>query len=319
MENELNTYDLFLRFSRNELSSDEVNAFENQLSTDSDFANAFEEYKLTDEILVTNELMEVDKILNSFDYTPTTTKTPKSNKWLFLGLGAIFTTVISLVIFTNKTTKEKQQTVEIIPERTTNNTAPIQEKENKTTIISPKKESIENIKQPITHPNKHFVHGINQQEKDEETLITNHLVDSIPNAIVDTMANVSPKKVIEKVIPIVEITIEKKEKIESKIPLKKEEIVEKNTIEEKVKAEIPTLYYIIPSQNISWNIPFDNGKVMVMNKSGKIIKEIILEEDVENSWDGNTYDGFISNGLYLFYIQNNKGELLLNGKLIVKP
>ena len=69
MENEFETYDLFLRFSRNELSSNEVNAFENQLANDSDFANAFKEYKLTDEILVTNELIEVDKILNSFDYT----------------------------------------------------------------------------------------------------------------------------------------------------------------------------------------------------------------------------------------------------------
>lgn len=317
MENELETYDLFLRFSRNELSSDEVNAFESQLTNDSDFANAFEEYKLTDQILVTNELMEVDEILNSFDYTPTPQKKYNYNKWLFIGLGTIFTTVISLVIFTNKIKKEEIQTVEIIPEKRINNIIPIQEKENITIIPTPKKEIVENIKEP-KHPNKHFVHGINKKEKNQKTLITNHLVDSIPKAIVDTMANVSPKKVIEKIKPIVENTIKKEVKTESKTVLQKEETLVKNTSEE-VKKDIPTLYYIIPSQDIIWTIPFDEGKVMVMNKSGKIIKEIILEKDSENSWNGNTYDGFIPNGLYLFYIQNNEGNVLLNGKLIVKP
>ena len=315
MENEFETYDFFLRFSRNELSSNEVNAFENQLANDSDFANAFKEYKLTDEILVTNELIEVDKILNSFDYTVPRQKS-KLNKWIFIGLGTVLTTIISFVILTNKT-KQEEKIITIIPKKTADNIVPIQEGK---IIIPPKKEIIKNKKWP-KHPNKHFVHGINEKEKEEETLITNRLVDSIPNAIVDTMANVYPKKVIEtKKIPlkIVENTIEEETKTASKKENNVSEIV-KNTIEEEVKKEIPTLYYIIPSQDVIWQIPFDEGKVMVMNKNGQIIKEIILEKGIENSWDGNTYDGFITNGLYLFYIQNNQGNILLNGKLIVKP
>ena len=79
------------------------------------------------------------------------------------------------------------------------------------------------------------------------------------------------------------------------------------------------MYYISPSEGVEWEIPFDDGKVTILNKRGQLVHEVVLENGTENIWDGNLSGEYLKAGLYVFYIESSTGKLLLKGKLSVQP
>ena len=113
-----------------------------------------------------------------------------------------------------------------------------------------------------------------------------------------------------------EKTVLKTPIIQEKTSQKTPKIAEKEPI---IVKTFPDIYYIIPSQNIEWEIPFDEGKILIMNKSGQLVHEIILEKGAENRWNGMTTQGFVPAGLYVFYVENGNPTNPLKGKISVQP
>lgn len=378
MDNEFETYDLFARYFNNELSVEEIASFEKELNTNSSFQQAFDEYKFSQELLVTQELVEVQDILDSFEYPISTPNTPfYKHKLFFIGLGVSILTIGSLAssLILPKHTKETNN-LDLNTPSIVSTPSFIKTKKTDSLPIED-----ENIHTPSSLPKDTFFHTKQAQDISHDSImirnnntqslhkdfITQSKVDSVSKKDIHAKSlatsSVTKQEITSKSTPCQTIDIQynltescegnengKIEIIQSKngtapyqYALNNKEwidnktyenlesgtytlfVKDKNDCESQKKIAIlekkcyPNIYYIIPSQGIEWKIPFDDGKITIMNKRGNLIHELVLENGTENIWDGNTSNGFLKAGLYVFYIENSTGELLLKGKLSIHP
>lgn len=95
---EFENMELFLRYTRKEMSAYERTAFEARMEAEPSLKEEFELYQFSNEALVDLEMFKAKEILDSFDYPATPKKGQGMGKY-FLGIGLVVVTAVGVTFY----------------------------------------------------------------------------------------------------------------------------------------------------------------------------------------------------------------------------
>ncbi len=258
MDKGLETYDLFLRFTKKQLSEKEIADFESKLSSDTSFKQEYDDYELSRNFVLNKEMMEVKNLIAEVEAGRT------SNNALKYWAGGLVVLISAGVMYFNISSS-------YVSEDAITSTDPI---ESQTEIIEKEKSFSLAKENPLDHstPTEHRTiakEGATKQliiEPEETKAAT--LVDGI-----------------DLVVPVVEsiATIATSE--------------ETNDIDEAIPTlKTPCLNLIINTTNKSTCNGESNGEISISNvKNAKAPITYALEDD---NYSSNTIFDYLEKGTY---------------------
>ncbi len=95
---EFENMELFLRYTRKEMSASERTAFEARMEAEPSLKEEFELFQFSNEALVDLEMLKAKEILDSFDYPATPKKGQGMGKY-FLGIGLVVVTAVGVTFY----------------------------------------------------------------------------------------------------------------------------------------------------------------------------------------------------------------------------
>lgn len=285
--NPIDLTDLFIRHSRKQLSENELTDFNQKLTNNTDFKNAFEEYELSRNFFIQKELFDVKDLLTEFKNTP-----PPSPNYTNYWIGGTFLFLligISTFFGLQKNTVEKETVVFsptiIDPTEEINNNIIDSVTLEKEIAIAPEKQEI------ISTPEK----TISKKEiVNDEPEIKN--IKDIPTKIIDIKNNETNKKLVSE-----------------------KAVIDESSVEEVVIAKpCPTISFDVLTKEPCKNQ--DNGDLQLTNVQGGTSPYVFIIESEEQK---EAYFRNLTSGNYHLKIIDQKGcfvekDFLLKSQLCIQ-